>query len=572
MKQAIAFLLMVFSLTAISSFAEERGGVGVGNGRSVFKSEAGFSVTYADSLTLAVHSPSEFTISNVRLVKASEKVSKIEFTATRGKVKNVAEAEALFRERHPGKEIRYLWLKGAQGLAHEERTRDRLFGIYYVVTSNGDFVEITLEAYAFGNGMELIAPIVGTFTYDLTRPVFHHVEASPGPWRAGSRQWLRLRITDDNSGVNASWASAFLHRYTPDGKREPIYVDSFGPLKPEGDDWYRLDLEVGKFLPPGEYTLQSVTVHDNATNVGSVWTENPSEGLYRGPEGQPRLEIVKVEITNSGRIDVRQPEILELRMDKRTWKAGTWNKLYIRARDDVSGINVRKIECGGLESVEAYKGGAFRTKECRNPKHERGDWYSIEMLAGKFLPSAEYFLPYISVQDNASHGLSLSNQNGQYETYRDGKKAIWGPVVRVQVRNDGRADVTPPMIHEIRVDSNVWKTGTTQRLYFRATDDLSGVAVGTNTYGYIVPVEKKEERRALYPDRAIHHLGGDWYYTEVQVNAYLEGGEYYLSGLSFHDRAWNNAGIACWMGDLEPAPCKNKNGPEIPRLHIRIER
>lgn len=580
MKRVIAFLVIVISLTAISGFAAGRGGVGVGNGRSIFKSDSGFAVTYATALTLNVRSKEAFEISNDQLVKASEKVSKIGFVAAAGKVKNLAEAESLFRERNPGKEPHFVSFPGAKGLAWEERGPDRLLGIYYLLTSNLDFVEIALEAYTFGSGLELIAPIVNTFAYDLTRPVYQELQVSPGPWLAGSSQFLRIRITDDNSGVNPEWlTSATFDRLDASGERTRIYIPTWGELKAEGNDWYRLDFRVNRFVPSGDYLLTDMSVADRAYNVGGLWAERLSQGHYQtsaGGEKGPAIPLVVVKVKNAGKVDVEQPRIHELRPAPGQWKAGTWNKLFIRATDDVSGIDVKKIECRGLEFVpDAGKTTVNPPRGCRNPRHEGGDWYSIEVLVGEFLREGEYFVDNITVRDRANHGVSLSSPypySGRYRTFRRWQESDWGPVAKLRVRNGGRADVAAPVLQELRVDSHAWKAGTTQRLYFRATDDLSGVAVGSRTYGYIVPVDPRSERRAIYPDREIHDAGNGWFYSEVQVNAFIEGGEYYLSGFSFHDRAGNGTWLQCWVDNMAPGPCKNQGGPPIERLHIRIER
>jgi hypothetical protein len=577
MKQAIAFLLMVFSLTAISCFAADRGGVGVGNGRSVYRSEAGFSVAYAESLTLAVRSPSEFGISNVGLVKASEKVSRIEFSASKGKVKNIAEAKELFVQRFPSKAYSFLSFKGAEGLAHEERIDGGLFGIYFVVTSNGDFVEITLEAYSFGNGLGLVAPIVNSFTFDLTRPRFRGLQVSPGPWSAGSKQFLRVHMTDDNSGINPDYPPmATFHLLDEKNAMTKVSLNSrMGRFIPESDGWYRIEFEVGAFLPTGTYLLTSVFAADRANNIGSIWADRPSDAFYRG-EGQPALPLAFVTVTNSGRVDVTQPQIHEIRLSPGPWKAGSWNRVFIRASDSESGIDPTKTNCFGLDyGHDLSKSVVSRSKGCRNPKHERGHWYSIEVFAGEYLPDGEFFVNGIAVSDRAGHGTILYSgypYNGTYHSFEGGKEIVWGPVKKMRVRNKGRADTSPPVIHEIRVDSNTWKVGSKQRLYFRATDDFSGIAVGSNTYGYIVPVERKNERRAIYLDRAIHHLTGDWYYTEVLVNSFIEGGDYFVSGFYFQDKAGNQGGIYCMQGDFQSAPCKNKNGPVPPQIYIRIER
>lgn len=572
MKQAIAFLLMVFSLTAISSFAEERGGVGVGNGRSVFKSESGFMVSYSDQLTLNVLSKAAFEISNLRLVNASEKVSKIEFVSSRGKVASLAEAVDLFRARHPGRSYELLRLKGAEGLASEERTSGKLSGIYYIVTSDLEFVEITVEAYAHGNGLALIAPIVHTFTYDRTPPRIHRVQFAPGPWKAGGRHRLRMLVTDDNSGMAMRKSFLFLQPLGADGKflRKSLIADHSGDWKAEGNDWYSIEIDVGRWVLGAEYKLSWLSFTDAAGNVASLWLDHGDEAEYSQPNG-PNLPAETVPVVNGGTADVTPPELLSVRKEAGAWQAGRTGRIYLEVGDDVSGIDLKNLSCTGLDSLFNRPGQSYGygTGVCANPRHEGGRWYSLEVAVTPYQAAGEYFLVSISLRDRAGNTNVYSRQfSADQNFYTSSKSGLTKiPVHKVRIENDGREDKADPELLEVRT-APVWKAGTKNKIFFRARDNLSGIRPGS--YGWLLPVNRDGSIIYTYAAEGKDE-GNGWYSVEIEVSPWAKGGEYYLGLFSIGDNARNGASLRCDK-DSRPAPCENTSGPQIPQIFVRIER
>lgn len=583
MKRAIFLLVAIFSLTAISSFAADqgvqRGGVGVGNGRSVYRTDQGFSVVYASALTLAVHTASSFDISNEKLVAAEEKVSRISFTVSRNKAKTLAELKAMLESSFPGKSFVEGKFPGARGFFHESRDHGSLHGQYFLLTSNLDLVEVTIEAYPGGNGLAWIAPIVHTFAYDVTSPIIHELQSVGVVWESGSRQSIRVRVTDDNSGISLRNPFPAFRRVGEDGSETDGLFYSLNNMVAEGGDWYRVEINVPDFLPSGDYALTWLTVFDNAINTNGVWTQKPGDSHYR----DSTIPVVRVRIVNRGKVDITQPEIIAIRPVKKEWIAGSWNRVHLQLRDDVSGIDLEKLNCEGLV-LSNFPNGSYERQACRNPRHEGGDWYSVEVMTGKFLPSGNYFVHGFEMADRAGNVTRLSPTDpfdGNYESRRktlgrpEWVKYKWGPALRVKVRNAGRADTTAPSVQEIRLDSHVWKAGSTQRFYFRATDDLSGIDTnGGKLHGYFSLEQGIEDARSVYVDREIVSMGNDWYYIEIKVSAHIRGGDYYLMNFSISDQLRNRSRISCYKkGTPLPADyCENSNGPNLPILRVRIER
>ncbi len=567
----IMFFVTLLSLVAISSFA---GGVGVGNGKSVYHAPQGFSVEYRDGLSLSVESERIFKITNANLVLGGEKVSKISFAVTQGKAHDIDELAKWLAKEYPARRFTETELPGTRGFYSDIHKAGRLDGLYFLLTSNGDLVEITIEAYPEGNGLAWIAPIVRSFVYDATPPVIEELMLKNSVWPAGTHQRVYFRAHDDYSGIALGQSPlAIMEKVGADGKRSAPHFFSRGDAREEGKGWYSLGFDLNQYLPPGTYRMSLLSINDRAYNTRSLGaSDNSSSPYYESMDG-PKIPVLKFAITNHGTADDHAPIFGDFRTDDSIWEAGKAYQIFFRLTDDISGVDVSKIRCLGLESSFRINGDRFYTSDCGKAKAEKDGWYSVELPLSHYLPGGEYFLENIEFSDKAGNEsvLFLNSPDDGYYRGSTGQP-LKVPLFRVNVRNAGQEeDITGPKLLEIYPENNEWKAGQRERIHFKAKDDLSGVAAGKNSYGWALPLKKEQGMQTIFIDTEIVSDGNDWYHVDFMVSPFIRGGDYSLGLFSFSDKAGNSGGISCTDGG--PAdPCVNKNGPKIPQIHFKVVR
>jgi hypothetical protein len=569
MKKFFSFFFLI-SLVSISTFA---GGVGVGNGKRVFRSPEGFAVTFSDALALKVESETAFRISNAETAP-SGKVSSVHFVVTK-RVDSQASLAALVAREHPGLRFDGIKLPGAEGLYSERRSPGELHGLYYLLTGNLDLVEVSVDAFAEADGLAMVAPIVHTFTYDVSPPKPIAMRAANAVWPAGSTQKLYFRATDDNAGVAVgNFPTYIADLYGANGKplRRGVFYGQ-GQTMDEGDDWYSIEIRVGAFVPPGDYVIGSMELWDRALNVGTLYVNQDGDPTYSYGGTRTEIPLVHVRVTNDGPSDVTPPVFDEFRAAGGDWEAGTKQRVYFRLHDDVSGVDVARLDCLGLRSVRpTFADHYAHSGRCRNGRDEGNGWYSIEVELGEYLPTGDYYMDSFYLYDRAGNQVVLSTDypyDGFYHLGGPGGPAV--PVWKVKVHNGGHADKTPPRLEEIAVDTTTWQVGGTYRLRFRATDDLSGVNVGGHTYGYLFSLADEANRHTIYLDQEIQSDGGDWYHVDVHVSPFLRPQEYFFESLSFSDRAGNGVNVSCDFRKPYQL-CRNENGPALKPLRIQVVR
>jgi hypothetical protein len=565
-------------LLATSAFALDRGGVGVGNGRSVYHSPVGFTVSYAEALSLSVESDLAFAISNDELVSKTEKVSRIRFEASENAVKNLAELSAKIAKEHPGKRFAPSKLPGAQGFFSEEKTESRLDGWYFLLTSNLHLLEIRIEAYPSGNGLALIAPIVRTFTYDATKPVVHEIRLGSEVWRAGSVQTVRVRAEDDNSGIYADKEDAFsfvgLSRVKEDGSlergKDPIIL--LGLWRDAGGGWYETRFTVPSNLAPGNYVIDGLSISDLAYNTLTLMASDREPGFFW--QESPKLPLPKLRIENSGVVDTTDPVFLGFREQEEEWQAGGTYRIYFQARDEESGITLKEMKCDGLGSTFERNGISFLSRDnCGSPRREGSDWYSVEIKLNPYLPTGEYYVDGLSFFDKAGNHSRLGGEKpftGYYSNRWRDEKAPKRPVFRVKVRNSGVEDDKAPELLELRLETLEWKAGSQQTVRFRAKDTVSGINVGGPVSGLGLPVADDGPFQMLHFDGTIVSEGNDWYRLTFEVDEFLQALEYFLHFFGFSDRAGNQVFVECKKSHVNQ--CTSESGSAIPAMRVKVVR
>jgi hypothetical protein len=247
------------------------------------------------------------------------------------------------------------------------------------------------------------------------------------------------------------------------------------------------------------------------------------------------------------------------------------NKLYLRASDPISGIDVTKIDSIGLSSDFEIQ-HSYLTGLSHNPKNEGDGWYSLEFTLDPYLPSGSYHVSGFSITNGANiSAIFMSDKN---EVYSSDSDQAGVPLFHLAVVNEGTPDVTAPKLLDLRLDSTDWRTGGTYRLHFRATDSGSGMYVSppnadASLHGYFKPVDGSSD--IIFVDQAIESEGNDWYGVNITVSSFIQGRDFYLDNFDVTDKAGNWATYSCGH-DGSNLTCANSNGPAIPQIRVSVTR
>ena len=558
---------LIWMLSALVATSAGAGGIGVTNGNRVH-SLSGFTVQYAPELTLHKASATSFDISNPELVQVGEPVSKISFTVARVPGKKLVDVKSELQKRFPAKDILEMQQPGAKGFYWEERSTASLTGHYNLLTSNGDLVDIELEAFAAGDGLRWVAPIVHSLVYDATAPVILEMQLENRVWEAGSTQKLRLRITDDYAGVKPEFTfSLEAPSSNAKDKSDRAYYFVSAKLIPEGNDWYTAILPISEYLPGRNFLFSNITLSDEAGNQRELRAELGDTHYTASPAmPEKNLPTLSVQVVNRGREDAAPPRVLGFRADSTVWEVGSTHRVYFKLTDDVSGVSLSDVKVGisqpcslflvnGEKVCNGESGGEFVRYRA-----EGNDWYSAEYTVRKYLPSGEYRIGAIVTDDKAGN-LRMIFPNDQTPTAPG-----LVPVFKVTIRNGGQEDLTPPTITDWKVDSTSWKAGENAKIYLRVSDEVAGVRLADMNILF-QRVDGAEVATVSTDPRSVTAEGDNWYSMKVPVNQFLQAGFYYPSFVMAKDRAANQALLDC----KPDGSCQVRKGDAIRLAPLTVE-
>lgn len=419
---------------------------------------------------------------------------------------------------------------------------------------------------------------------DMTPPAIHSISFQNSVWRAGSRQKVFIRVSDQASGVSENTPN-FLMFVPLTGERpapEVVKPDSVSRLHHERGDLFSFEFTVNRWIPPGSYALSSVNVYDRAGNSEQIYIGKNSQ-VYTQPDGGDEIPVIHAEIQNPGPVDVTPPRLLDIYADTPVWKAGSVHKIYFRLSDDVSGVETGYVFYNAMTSLFEKNGHRIGVYPFREMIDEGNGVYSAECTISPYLASGDYIFPYFIIEDRARNMLVIEKQkddNLHYhvETYTTHETATEIPLLKVHVENDAIEDFTPPQILEWKVRSSNWKIGQPQRFYFRATDDISKFKEGHVSISFFstrLPSDSPTSVISQYFKFAkgeVRSEGGDWYSVQLKPGRYISEGSYWLGSFDLQDTAGNEVGVNC----IRHGSCVIEGAKEIPidlpQLQISVSR
>jgi hypothetical protein len=574
MRFALGSILCALAI-AIVVGCSRNDGIGVGNGFKstssseylVYKSPAKFQVRYHSDLVLEVdpaHPDKEVTIDNRRQAEEATKRSQVRFSVSYYKKDYLAYSPSSLLRDHvnamrvtlPLGDWHHVDFPGAQGWFVERKEATSLKATYYLLTSNFDRVVVHIDAQEMGRGMELVAPIIHTFTFDAKPPMIHSLVVENQPLIAGQPAVLKVHATDDFSGVGdfkSGCDSFHLEAASPSESNLTVC----GRVSSLGDDRYGIPIQVNKFRPTGDYVLESFVLSDKADNYIYLRVVRDARGnrepYYRRESYNDAglrvslpttIPVLIVSVKNNGVSDRTPPKVHEFLLG--ALEAGQKGVLQFRATDDNSGITNFKGDCSELKPSKRLGQGGAGINICGfvTPVPGKPNWYQIELNVNRFRPTDEYVLVEFTLSDKAGNYVSLSGLQigGLRPRYLENRTLETSVnVLRTTVTNRGVEDVTPPTILEFAPLDQPIFSNRKSMLRFRAVDQPAGINKfkgNCDEFVYQGSAAGPETQRVNLCG-PVADLGGGWYGIEFEIKEFRPPGQYALTKFSISDEAGN---------------------------------
>jgi len=241
-------------------------------------------------------------------------------------------------------------------------------------------------------------------------------------------------------------------------------------------------------------------------------------------------------------VDKTPPVISAIGFVNSVWQAGSRQKIFVHMTDDVSGVSRRAPDFIDFDPLDGAKPrpSVVEPNSITKLRHERGDLYSFEFKVSRWLKPGSYALTSVNVYDRAGNSSQIYTNDDKYQTYVQGGAPTQIPVIQAQIQNSGVIDVTPPQLLDVYPDTPNWKSGSVHKIYFKLSDDVSGVPSGYIMYDAMVSLFEKNGRRlGAYPFKEIVNEGHGIYSAECTLSPYLPTGDYLFPYFIIEDRARN---------------------------------
>jgi hypothetical protein len=213
--------------------------------------------------------------------------------------------------------------------------------------------------------------------------------------------------------------------------------------------------------------------------------------------------------------DTTGPDVFSVTVDA-VIKSGSTGKIIFEAKDDLSGITDFIGSCESVYSVASKTYAADITAVCGMVKPEGKDKYSLDLRVGQWVVPGKYSLrfdPKQIISDKAKN------------------RARSGDAVNLvfEVVSDGHADTTGPEVSNVSIASPI-KAGTTGKITFEATDDLSGVTdfIGSCESVYSLPA-RADAADITAVCGMVTSEGGNKYSLVLRVGQWVAPGKYALN-------------------------------------------
>ncbi|WDF04893.1 triple tyrosine motif-containing protein [Shouchella hunanensis] len=205
---------------------------------------------------------------------------------------------------------------------------------------------------------------------DVTPPTLHTTVIERSEMQAGERNAVKMKITDDISGVK----TVIAHVRSISGKQQESSIAKYQ----ENDNW-RAEFEVSEYAEMGEWYVEAISVEDKAGN----------QKFYRnGIDFNVRFNVENVHS------DVTPPTLHTTDIERSEMQAGERNAVKMKITDDISGVETV------IAHVRSISG---KQQESSIAKYQENDNWRAEFEVSEYAEMGEWYVEAISVEDKAGN-------------------------------------------------------------------------------------------------------------------------------------------------------------------------
>jgi hypothetical protein len=271
---------------------------------------------------------------------------------------------------------------------------------------------------------------------DNTAPKISNLRFEPAQIRAGERGKFVFSAHDDDPAfvVNDIYPTArhkFYYRYPRtdlpinaeyDPTEYSLQFASSAKQRPDGN--WEVDFTSEKSIPAGIYEF-TFNARDAVGNIS------------------PTI-FAEINISNESPLDREGPRVQKAIASKSSYLPGETVTIKIQVIDNLSGVDEKpnfnwfqtcRVGVKNRKATAEDKNSKMRIQLCDSQfRHLEGNWYAIDFKLGKNIPTGEYWLPGLEVQDRVGNRTYVQAAEGAaIYNYRFSGQKTGIPVVTFRV-------------------------------------------------------------------------------------------------------------------------------------------
>lgn len=452
--------LLVVLLAAVSC-ARKLDGVQVGNGMKSYVSQHGYAFAYHEALSITEENGGRrVRLDNARL-GASTVSALVVDVLHEVKIATRQDLE-LFARGDSRKEIQRANVVGGEAVEARVVSEGTLEVIRYLLMPGGFVVKMALKAFAVGQGITLLTPVLDDTRIDNTPPRIVAVSWGQSELVAGRTAQLLVEVEEDQSGIGEGGASLYEIDNSGLGLDNAVKYRTSGKWKPTTKkNVYALDFPISQWAKPGIY-LPSLYLADGAGNSAGYGFDPDHFG-----DRKHNLSLQgRVELVNPGKADVQGPIVHEVQFPTEVTPGKMWT-IRFRATDEVSGIRTGSLDREKeffLGNVSMYINNSRAEKEIsllanatQVVREGLSDWYQMHLYASRYTTPGVEIMRWLTIYDAAGNRATVHRSNDQANFTADGRglrvKAGAAVGFQTKVTDVGRAEL--PRVKSVYLSPSV---------------------------------------------------------------------------------------------------------------------
>ncbi len=420
----ISIIMMTFTLGCAKGAGnnnEAPEGVSQGNGMTTYASNYKYTLSYKAGLQLIIKSEREIEINDSTFIKRGEDQSSLTVKALEqsdldGDVLNTSDdlLSHLVKKKPLGN-----WKKvqqpGSLGFYSESMDRNFTNTDYYFFSEEKNVIYGHMVLANNSINSQYIKSIMSTFALDYTSPTISDIKLENSTILSGDYATILFKASDDLSGLNLDATSIYGFFALDEAGGGSEFRLNGVELKALGDSWYSVKFKVESYLKSGNYNLISFCIADNVGNRLALAAQSESYCRSEATMTLAPIPPITLKISNPALDILDQPRIIDIKLEKKTLKAGEQGTILFKAVQPWLATNYM-----GLFS--SYDTEGIITIDTRKLMVLANDWYSVKFTVNKNVPKGNYALVSFVLRDSVGIKAALWGRHYGYYAFQDQNK------------------------------------------------------------------------------------------------------------------------------------------------------